>query len=374
MKIAVITMHAVKNYGSVLQTYATQTVFEKMDLDVEIINYIRKKNLYYNLLNTWTENDRGVKKIIKKIVLSPTVKKWKSVFGGYLNLYIKTSSLVYSSEKNLLDYPIESDIFCTGSDQVWNSGWNKGIEKPFYLTFVPDNVPKIALAASIGKTELEETEINYIEPYLKKYNFISMREKSGLNIIQNMGIKNCGFCLDPTLLLSKEEWLNHAKPFSVDGNYVLIYQLNRDKKFDDFAVEFAKRKNLKLMRICTRYDQIRLSGKAIVLPEVQELISIFNGAEYVLTNSFHATAFCINLNKEFISINPNEYSSRIGDILKLFGLENRHLMSYEQYDIAEVPTNYVLVNKKLTDSRNDSIELVKKMVKDCISIIKHNNE
>lgn len=358
-------MHAVKNYGSVLQTYATQRVLTDLGYDVEIINYVREKNLDSNLLETWTKNDTGIKKVIKSLILLPTINKWKKVFGSYLKDNIILSSLIYTSEKELLNNPVSADIFCTGSDQVWNSGWNNGIEKAFYLSFVPDDTPKFSLAASIGKTEWSCEEASKVYPLLSRYNYISVREMSGLKLVRDIGIENSGFCLDPTLLLAKKEWLQHAKPKLVFKKYVLIYQLNHDEQFDKYAVEFAKRKGLELYRVCTRYDQFRLSGKAIVLPEVRELLSLMNGAEYVLTNSFHATAFCINLNKEFVSIYPNEYSSRISDILKLLSLEDRHLSNYRQYDIADVRINFDEVNAKLDRYRIESMDLIKKMIEEC---------
>ena len=362
MKIAVITMHAVKNYGSVLQTYATQCVLEKMGLTVEIINFIREKILDKNLASTWTRDDKFIKKIMKKIILYPTIYRWKKVFNNYLLSYIKLSSRIYTSEEELIEYPVNADVFCTGSDQVWNSGWNEGVEKPFYLTFVPDDIPKISLAASIGKQYLEEEEITEILPLLKRYKHISLRELSAIKIINDLGIKNVDFCLDPTLLLSKEEWLQHLHTFDIKEKYVLIYQLNHDTKFDDFAVRFAKRKNLKLIRICTRYDQVRFPGKAIVIPKVEELLNWFDKAEYIITNSFHATAFCINLNKQFVAIYPNEYSTRIKDVLEMFNLENRHLKDYKQYDIADEKINYQLVNEKLKLKRKESFEVIRKML------------
>lgn len=365
MKIAVITMHAVKNYGSVLQTYATQKILRDMGYDVEIINYIRKKNLNSNLLHTWTKNDTGFKKIIKSIVLRPTIKRWKKVFGSYLVQNITLSNKIYTTEQQLIDDPIDADIFCTGSDQVWNSGWNNGIEKAFYLSFVPEATPKFSLAASIGKSELSDGELEIIYPLLRRYKYISVREMSALALIKGMGLNNSGFCLDPTLLLTREDWLKHAKKINIKKKYVLIYQLNHDENFDKYAVNFAKRKNLDLYRVCTRYDQIRLSGKPIVLPEVQELIRLINNAEYVLTNSFHATAFCINLNKQFVSIYPNEYTSRISDILELCSLENRHLSNYEQYDIADEDIDFNSVNTKLEKYREESIDLIKEMITIC---------
>ena len=187
-----------------------------------------------------------------------------------------------------------------------------------------------------------------------------------------MGLNNAGFCLDPTLLLTKEEWISHSLKMETKEKYVLIYQLNHDQKFDEYAVKFARRKKLKLYRVCTRYDQIRLSGRAIILPEVRELLSLINNAEYVLTNSFHATAFCINLNKQFISIYPNEYSSRISDILKLLSLEGRHLSDYNCYDIADKNIDFESVNVKLDKYRKQSIKLIKNMIEMCIDGTKKN--
>ncbi len=367
MKIALITMHAVKNYGSALQTYATQQVLEDAGLDVEIINYIRKKNLDSNLAKTWTRNDKGLNKLLKKIILGPTIMRWKHVFNGYLERYVHTSAYTYTSEGELRSKPIQADIFCTGSDQVWNSGWNEGIETPYYLTFVPDEVPKIAVAASIGKSELSKEECQRVFPLIRRYDYISIRETSSVSFLRNQGFDNVVFCLDPTQLLTREQWLEHAVEYKgMPEKYVLIYQLNHDEQFDCYAVEFAKRKGLPLYRICTRYDQARLSGKPLFIPQVQQWLSLVANAECVLTNSFHATAFCINLNTQFVSIFPNEYSCRIGDVLRLYGLENRRLKNYDQLDIADQMIDFNRTNKILIENRERCLKLIDKMICDAI--------
>lgn len=117
----------------------------------------------------------------------------------------------------------------------------------------------------------------------------------------------------------------------MEYGYVLIYQLNTNKSFDRFAKEFAHRKGLRLVRFCTRIDQILKNGKSLVVPEVQDFVRYIFHADYVITDSFHATAFSINVNTQFISIYPNDYSSRLGSILKLVGLEDRHLLSYDDF-------------------------------------------
>ena len=363
MRIAVITMHAVKNYGSVLQTFATQKILEDFGDQVEIINYIRRKNLDSNLLKTWTKDDKSIKKIIKIIILLPTVERWKKVFGSYINDWINISKYTYLDEKDFDEHPIEADVFCTGSDQVWNSGWNNGIEKPFYLSFVKeDYIPRVSIAASIGRSHLDEDEQRVILPFLQKYKYITVREKSALKIVQAMGLSNSALCLDPTLLVSKEEWLRHSIPDKKRKRYVLLYQLNHDKEFDTYSQKFADYHNLQLIRVCTRYDQIRLSGKPIVLPNVRKLISLINNAEFVLTNSFHATAFCINLNKQFVSVYPDEYSSRIADLLSLFGLEERKLSSYDNIKAADKLIAFDDINQRLFELREQSLSLLRDII------------
>ena len=368
MKIAVITMHAVKNYGSALQTYATQKVLEQKGFDVEIINYIRKSYLDSNLSDTWTSGDSGLKKSVKKAILYPTLRRWKEVFNGYLEKYIYRSPLMYTCEEDLKIHPVQADIFCTGSDQVWNSGWNNGIEEAFYLTFVPDDVPKIALAASIGKSELTKEECDRVFPLLRRYDHISIRETSSVSFLKKNGFNTVDFCLDPTQLLTREQWLGHAVEYKgMPDKYVLIYQLNHDEQFDRYAVEFAKRKGLPLYRICTRYDQARLSGKPLLIPQVQQWLSLVANAEYVLTNSFHATAFCINLNTQFVSIFPNEYSCRIGDVLRLYGLEDRRLKRYDQLDIADQPIDFEKTNKILLANRDRCLKLIDEMIQKAVN-------
>ena len=147
--------------------------------------------------------------------------------------------------------------------------------------------------------------------------------------------------------------------------YVLIYQLNHNTEFDRYAVEFAKRKNLELVRFCTRFDQKRLPGKSVIIPEVEEFPGLIANAEYVITDSFHATAFSINLNTKFISIYPKDYSSRLNDILILTGLESRHLKSYEDFEIADKEIDFSSVNKIIIREREKSLNTIRYMLNMC---------
>lgn len=358
MKIAVITMHAVKNYGSALQTYATEQVLKKLGYDVEIIDYIRKKNIDSNLINVWTAKEQGIRKAAKKIVLYPTIKKWIKVWKSYLKTHIKLSDVTYTDLKDFSSNPVHADIMCTGSDQVWNSGWNDGVEYPFYLSFVNDETPKLSFSASFGKEELEESEVELVKPLLERYDFITVREKSALAILNRMGIENAAFTLDPTLFLTQKQWKEHMSKKRLNKPYVLVYQLNRSKKFDAWASRFAKSKGLGLIRLCLRYDQIILPGKKVFIPEIREFLSLIHNAEYVITDSFHATAFSINFNKQFFSVLPEMYNCRLKNFLSLFDLEKRIVNDYSGFESAGT-INYALINTILDIERKKSMTQLK---------------
>ena len=107
------------------------------------------------------------------------------------------------------DFLITSDIYCTGSDQTWNSGWNNGILPELFLKFVPDNVRKISYAASIGKNKLDDWEVEETKALLSRYQYISVREASAKDIVEKqLGLPSATHVLDPTLQVNKEYWMS----------------------------------------------------------------------------------------------------------------------------------------------------------------------
>lgn len=347
MKIDLITLHAVKNYGSVLQTFATQEKFKSLGHEVKVINYIREDTKDENLVNSWCGNN-----YIKKIVMLPTIKKWKKVFNGFLEKNINLTKEKYTTESDFEKYPLQADVFCTGSDQVWNTGWNKGVLPPLYLSFVPEDKYKISYSSSFGKDILSDIDIKESKKYIKQYDFISVRESSGLNILKEQyNYDNGTHIVDPTLAMKPEFWRKYSPKRKYKSDYVLVYQLNKNKDFDKFAVEFARRNNLKLIRFCTRYDQIIKPGKSVLIPDVFEFISLIDNAKCVITDSFHATGFSVNLNTEPICIYPNEYGGRIDSFLKLTGLQERRLKGFDDFSIVNRKVDFDKVNKILDIER-----------------------
>lgn len=337
-KVTVITLQNVRNYGSVLQALATQEILKKVGCEVNFINYVRPDNATpFARIKTWCNGMNVLKKIVYGCILYPTFVRQNRIFNSFLKKYLNVLPGVYSTEKDFERFPITSDIYCTGSDQTWNSGWNQGILPPLFLSFVPDNVPKIAYSASFGKQQLDEWEKEETRKWLKRYQAISVRESSGVDICKDLGIGHVTYVLDPTLQLNRSFWQQYAGERKQRKPYVLVYQLNTNTQFDHYAAEYARRKQLKLVRFCTRLDHVVKVGKAFLVPEVTDFINAILYADTVITDSFHATAFSLNLHTPMICIYPHEYGGRLENILKLTRQENRHLTSYDDFSFVDAP-------------------------------------
>ena len=213
-KIAVITFHGVSNHGSVLQTLATKKKLESMGLDVEFINFKKQECTgIFPLIKFWNQDSHNpIKKFIRGVILFPSFVKWKYMFAKFLKKYvdIDINQKSYTTEEDFKLLPIDADIYCVGSDQVWNSVWNGAILKPLFLSFVPNNLPKVAYSSSFGRTELSDHEKSETAQMLKRFDAISVREESGLKILEDLGIQDAVNILDPTLLMDQKFWIQYT--------------------------------------------------------------------------------------------------------------------------------------------------------------------
>lgn len=368
MKMSIITLHCVKNYGSVLQTYATQEYFKNMGLEVEVIDFRRDdlQDPYFYVNKGVKKIGSGNKKKIKKFIYKSISKKVADrkikVFGGFLDRYINISEKVYLSEKDISDNPPSADIYCVGSDQMWNKECNHGIVRPFFLTFAPEDKKRMSFASSFGRKSLDEDEIVVTRKMLQKFDAISVREDSGLKILQDLGIENGVHILDPTLCLTGKEWSKLCeRKLAPRKPYLLIYELGSNSLLKDCAKKIAKEKGLKIIRIGIGFSQV-IKGHTTLFPEVDKWLSLFKYADYIITDSFHGTAFSINFNKQFHVVYPRNFSTRLQSALGLFKLENRVAKNTGAFKISNTPINYEVVNAILAQERNKSKEFAKKAI------------
>ncbi len=365
MKIAVITRHAITNYGSLLQAMATQKVIEELGHSCEIIDYIRKDESYFQYEATALRRKPNWYNHFMKRTLYLALRQPESIIAGIRfekarKKYLAMTRRYTSAEQLLKEKPL-ADVYMTGSDQVWGPVVSGEYDNSYCLGFTADSDKRISYAASFGWAEMEQNLTEYYKKWLSRYHHIAVREDKAVSILEGIGIQACQV-LDPTFLITAADWEKYTVPIP-DKKYVLVYQLGNTTNLSSYARKIAQKKGLKLLRISPYLHQISRAGKLIWLPNPGQFLSYIKNAECMVTDSFHGTAFAINFNTPFVEVLPNNNTkSRNTSILNLTGLSDRILKSEEDTELADKPIDFMKANQILAEERLKSLAVLKEMI------------
>lgn len=370
MMIKVITRHAPSNYGSLLQSIATIRTIERLGHECEIIDYQRPDERGLKSVLTQASRKKAyanpMKKMLYVAIRYPLEKYAQVKFDKMRRKYLKMTSRC-SSHQDLKK--LKADAFMTGSDQVWGPTIDGRYDSAYFLQFVDSNTPKLAYAASFGKTKFDERTVSEYKSMLAEYDKIAVRENSAVTMLHDWGLNNCvGQVLDPTLLLDSGEWkrllVDESDSQKYEGKkYILVYQIHNDPKLSDYAKRLAKHTGLELLRVNPMLHQKVRGGKFICCPDLGEFLALIDNASCIVTDSFHGTCFAINFGKQFIEILPNNATgTRNLSILQLTGLSHRILNDENDFSLIEVEIDYQHVNEILKVERERSISLLKELM------------
>lgn len=368
MRIGIITILKVNNYGAELQAYATQAAIKKLGVDAEIIDYLFYKHPKHikTTLSRPLFNFSCKKRLAEYLFpIISKIKEWgskdtklrRSRFEKFHDINT-TQSRTFRTLDDLYSGCPDYDIYIVGSDQVWNPGIYTSL-KPYFLDFAPKGKRKVAYASSFGIGKLPENVKGTYRNFLRSFDAIGAREKSGVKIISDLGLK-AENVLDPTLLLNGDEWRKVNTQYNgLPERYVAVYELASSPYLRKVATEVSKSLGLPIVRICgsTKTDDknainINDAGPA-------EFLSIIQNADFVVTDSFHGTAFSINFQKPFFTITPDrkDNNSRQADLLTMLGITNRILKENDPIPSA-ISLNFSKVNKLLEAERFKSINFL----------------
>ncbi|MBQ6787621.1 MAG: polysaccharide pyruvyl transferase family protein [Lachnospiraceae bacterium] len=365
MNIAVITRHAITNYGSLLQAFATQKVIEDLGHNCEIIDYVRDDESYFKHEVTLLKRKSDWYNNVFKRIIYLALRQPESILAGRKfakeqKKYLKLTKR-YTSEQQLKENKPKADAYITGSDQVWGPVADGTYDSVYCLSFTNDADRRLAYAASFGRTEMTQELEAYYYNWLKKYESVAVREDSAVELLSKMDIY-AKQVLDPTLLLDSKFWDKYLMPIKHE-KYVLVYQLHNDKKLGEYAKKVAEIKGLPLIRISASLHQISRSGKFVWCPKIGEFLSYIKNAECMITDSFHGTAFAINFNTPFVEVLPNNNTgTRNMSILKLTGLSGRILKNDEDVYLASEKVDFTYANKVIEKRREESKAVLARMI------------
>ena len=374
MVINVITRHAPPNYGSLLQAIATQRVIMNLGHECRIINYIPKCETGVRMAITqleqktkWRRNP--IKKAIYLMVAEPKTLLMDRKFLAMRKKYLLMGPYCATTgELKKLYAEKKDEVFLTGSDQVWGPISTGHYDPTYFLDFVPKSSRKLAFAASFGKAIFDEQTLKEYAVLLKKYDSLAVRENVAVELLKKMDI-SAKQVLDPTLLMDADAWSEYVNPMKKPEKYVLVYQIHANSDLDHYAVKFAEKAELPLLRVSPLLHQARRSGKFVYCPDISGFLDLVKNAAYMVTDSFHGTAFAINFNTQFVEVLPNTgTSSRNQSILEFTGLTNRIVRDLNDFSYIDQEIDFKEANEKIGISRIESIRILEEMLTEQIGI------
>lgn len=370
-RIGIITLVNVNNYGAELQAFATQYSLQQMGYDAEIIDYP-----YF--INSRHKKTKGAKPKFKMplklkliVMLYPLLQWYKKIkqdksirqrrednFKSFHSQNTKFSC-EYRTAESLVSCRTDYDMFVVGSDQVWNPNNYTSLD-PYFLKFAPKGKRKISYASSFGVAVLPEHTRDYYREALRGLDAVSVREENAVQLVEEISGVKAQWVLDPTLLLSGIEWKQYGKEISgLPENFVLIYEVTPCDYVKHLALSIAEDLGCKVVRINCDANRCESDDEVINVLDAgpAEFVWLFSQAKMVVTNSFHGTAFSLNMQKDFFVVSPErkKNNSRQRSLLRMVNLEHRLIVEGAQMPKKEsFSVDFAVVNPLLEAARDKS--------------------
>ena len=381
-KIGICACYSNQNYGSMLQSYATQKAFEAEGFDCEMIRYRKKKTIVFilkqlpRIFNRITISDKKLV-VEKKLSLMKHPKAARedqirrAAFQRFQEKYFTKLSPEYYGYDALKKGAAQYAGVISGSDQVWSPS---ALATHFYdLSFVPDGVVKASYASSFGVKKIPFYQIQRTKYYLNRISYISVREKAGQTIIKQLIGKDVSHVCDPTFLFTGEEWEQFVPVKRiVEEPYIFAYFLGSNPEHRELVSQFAQDQGIKVVAVhhMDTYVPADEGFGDIVMSDVgpEEFVNLIRGAEYVCTDSFHGTIFSVLNHKQFLTFNRysdqarDSKNSRIDSLCQVLGLSERRYKNHLGKEIMK-PINYNAVDAMASEFRKKSFSYIHEVSK-----------
>ena len=325
-------------------SFALQKKLELAGFQSEIIDYLYYKNWRFKdtkASRPFVALDTKGKMVywIKYRLLNFILEKVLAIVNGNVRRRMKRFddfhrqntrfSKMYCSMPRLYAEKWDYDVFVAGSDQVWNPSAASSIE-PYFLTFAPKEAKKISYASSFGVSQIAPILQERFRNLLDNIDVISVRETSGVELVKQLTGREAALVADPTLLLTKQEWISYMKAYpGMPERYVLVYQLSASDAIVNLAQKIGQERNIPVYCICKRAFRVEKNAGIVNILDAgpAEFLSLIANAEFVVTNSFHGTAFSVNFNVPFYTVvsSKKKNNARMESLLETVDLKDRLL-------------------------------------------------
>ena len=354
--VGILTFHCSDNYGAMLQAYGLKEYLKQRNVKVEIVRYeppymtgrhwwipyVPLGNVFSTLWYGWYKWKRNREKGKAFFVRRANMKHFRS---NYL-IGREQKKRWLSCHLNSLPY----SYYIVGSDQIWNPEVTCGLKSVYFGAFRGNNKKRvIAYAASLGGVSLSSRYDQKFSKLIKHVDAISVREEGAIPYIKQFYAGNVQMVPDPVFLLSKKTW-EKIEQLPEKEHYIVVYITEKNEELTAYVKELSKKQGIEIIQIASDIDLTYEEFDQIYTAGPSEFLGYIHKADYVITNSFHATAFSIIFEKKFIVFQHCSAGERIRNILKTYGLENRLYQQNKNIEIDAV-VDWDKVRKQGEESR-----------------------
>lgn len=347
-KAYILAFQRALNYGAVLQIYALSKVVESLGVEVEVLDYVP----------SWMEinlkNQPSIMSYLKRCLMK--------IFFRDFQEKLKFTPRIYRSPKELEDHLDPVDFYITGSDQVWNEVITHK-DDTYFLSFAPNEARKIGYAVSMGNQSVSADFDARVQTLVLKFDAISVREKFVSDYVKTFRPNiNVPVVLDPTLLLDEQDYAHICSTKIYNEPYIAVYACMHDENFYELARYFRRKTGLPLVNLGYHFNG---PDKHEFLFGPENWINRIKNASYILTNSFHGTAFSILHHKKFMvvpnsSLKQQGLNARFIELLASLGLSERIVQCEAEIDLCfDAPITYDVAFSLLHKRRDESITFLK---------------
>ncbi len=362
MKTGLVTFYHIHHYGALLQAAATERAVEMLGGQCEIIDY------YVNQDNALFRKPTGLGSAAHDAHTAlhyAALKNRYQRFEQFAQDHLRISGHRFGSRAELESAELPYDVILAGSDQIWNPKiFPDGHFDPVFFGAFSQR-RKIAYAPSFGIPHIPDGMEAELREYLARFSHLSVRERQGQKIVEEVSGKEVPVVLDPTLLLTRDQWTAMAAPEAGQpaGGYILCYCINQPGALAPYIQKLADETGLPVVQLCGIRQKVHPKARCVLDAGPAEFLDLFRNAAYVCTNSFHGTVFSVQFQKPFFTaVAPAELaapeSSRTFSILSRLGLTNRIIGKGDTAGLGDV-IDWAAVETRLTAARQSSLDYLK---------------
>lgn len=353
MNVGILTFHRALNIGAALQAYALQEFINDNICEAELVNFYPNNGIpkHRTIVRTMGHE---IRRIINHKKIKEDEEKQRA-FQSFWNKYYKVSSCAYYGDNDAYLMDKVYSVLISGSDQIFNCTLT-GNTKAYYLSFA-NKSKRISYASSFGRETLTDIEHSLIKSELSKFSAISVREKSGADLIHSdLGVAP-QLVVDPVFLLDKKKW-EYMVETREPGKYILVYAMEVTQQIQK-AIEFASSLyRLPIITVCGGENTVTLPGKKITTCGPELFLSFLRDADIIVTNSFHGTALSFIFGKKVIVAAHSSRNTRLENIMELTDMSSKLIL--KETCVSE---EYIIDGEKAYNAMTELIENSREFLK-----------